>query len=232
MTASNPACVAPTIAERFADVRLHIEKACQAAGRKPSDVVLTAVSKTQANDALVEALATGQTVFGENRVQEAYSHWEHRREGLELRLIGPLQTNKALDAVRLFDVIETLDREKLAAALADAQNKTGRQVRVLVQVNTGTEEQKAGVLPAEADSLIALARDRYGLKVEGVMCIPPASDEPQNHFNLLKSIADRNGLNVISMGMSGDYETAISLGATHVRVGSALFGERKPPKTT
>lgn len=212
-------------------MRLRIEKACQDAGRKTSDVVLTAVSKTQRDEALVEALATGQTVFGENRVQEAYSHWADRRDGLELRLIGPLQTNKALDAVRLFDVIETLDREKLAVALADAQTKSGRKVRVLVQVNTGAEQQKAGVLPDDADALIALARDEHGLLVEGVMCIPPADEDPKNHFSLLKSIADRNGLTVISMGMSGDYETAISLGATHVRVGSALFGDRNPPKT-
>ncbi len=211
-------------------MRARIENACLKAGRKPSDVVLTAVSKTQPDEALIEALATGQTVFGENRVQEAQSHWAHRREGLELRLIGPLQTNKALDAVRLFDVIETLDREKLAAAIAEAEKKAGRKVRVLVQVNTGAEEQKAGVLPDDADGLIALARDHYGLQVEGVMCIPPVDEDPAIHFGLLKNIADRNSLAVISMGMSEDYETAIAHGATHVRVGSALFGKRIAPK--
>lgn len=230
MTASNPASTAPSIAQRFADVRARIENACLKAGRNPSEVVLTAVSKTQPDEALIEALATGQVVFGENRVQEAHMHWAHRREGLELRLIGPLQTNKALDAVRLFDVIETLDREKLAAAIADAEHRAGRKVRVLVQVNTGAEEQKAGVLAEDADALIGLARDQYGLNVEGVMCIPPVDEEPAKHFELLKNIADRNSLAIISMGMSGDYETAILHGATHVRVGSALFGERIAPK--
>lgn len=230
MTASNSS-IDLTIAERFAQVRQNIDKACKDAGRNPSDVILTAVSKTQTPQALSEALATGQVVFGENRVQEAQSHWAHQRDGLELRLIGPLQTNKAVDAVQLFDVIETLDREKLAAALAQAQAKTGRAVRVLVQVNTGAEPQKAGVLPQDADALIAVARDRYGLMVEGLMCIPPADEDPAPHFSLLAQIAQRNGLSQLSMGMSSDYETAVRYGSTHVRVGSALFGERIAPKT-
>ena len=190
------------------------------------------MSKTQGDEALEAALAAGQRVFGENRVQEAQGHWMVRRialPDLELRLIGPLQTNKAVEAVELFDVIETLDREKLAVALAAAMKKTGRRPRVLVQVNTGAEPQKAGVLPAEADALIAAARDLHGLTVEGLMCIPPADAAPEPHFRLLAGIAARNGLSVLSMGMSGDYEAAISCGATHVRVGSALFGERNRP---
>ena len=193
-------------------------------------MTLTAVSKMQPDAALEAALAAGQRVFGENRVQEAQAHWAARRDipGLELRLIGPLQTNKAVDAVELFDVIETLDRPKLADALAVAAEKTGRAPRVLVQVNTGAEPQKAGVLPEEADGLVAYARDR-GLAVEGLMCIPPVDEAAGPHFALLRRIARRNGLDVLSMGMSGDYETAIRFGATHVRVGSALFGERKRP---
>ena len=213
-------------------MRAHIRSACVAADRDPASVVLTAVSKTQPDEALEAALATGQRVFGENRVQEAQAHWAGRRAAfpdLELRLIGPLQTNKAVEAVELFDVIETLDREKLAVALAAAMKKTGRRPRVLVQVNTGAEPQKAGVLPAEADALIAAARDLHGLTVEGLMCIPPADAAPEPHFRLLAGIAARNGLSVLSMGMSGDYEAAISCGATHVRVGSALFGERNRP---
>lgn len=190
--------------------------------------MLTAVSKTQPPEAIDAALAAGQRVFGENRVQEAQGRWLGRdRSGLELRLIGPLQTNKAADAVALFDVIETLDREKLARALAEAGAKTGRTPRVLVQVNTGAEAQKAGVLPADADALIATARV-LGLSVEGLMCIPPADETVGPHFALLARIAARNGLSVLSMGMSGDFETAIRFGATHVRVGTALFGERKP----
>ena len=210
-------------------MRDRIASACVEAGRDPASVILTAVSKTQGPEALEAALATGQRVFGENRVQEAQGNWAERRTGLpdlELRLIGPLQTNKAVEAVELFDVIETLDREKLAIALSAAMKKTGRIPRVLVQVNTGAEPQKAGVLPGDADALIALSRDRHGLHVEGLMCIPPADAAPEPHFNLLAEIAARNGLSVLSMGMSGDYETAIRCGATHVRVGSALFGER------
>ena len=213
-------------------MRGRIAQACIEAGRDPASAVLTAVSKTQGPEALEAALTTGQRVFGENRVQEAQSHWTDRRAAypdLELRLIGPLQTNKAVEAVELFDVIETLDREKLALALAAAMTKTGRRPRVLIQVNTGAEPQKAGVLPADADALIAVARDVHGLTVEGLMCIPPADEAPEPHFVLLAEIAARNGLSVLSMGMSGDYETAVRCGATHVRVGSALFGERNTP---
>ena len=162
-------------------------------------------------------------------MQEAQAHWAGRRSAwpdLELRLIGPLQTNKAEEAVNLFDVIETVDRERLAAALSQAMAKTGRRPRVLIQVNTGAEPQKAGVLPEDADALIALARDEYGLDVEGLMAIPPAEEAAGPHFALLARIARRNGLKVLSMGMSGDFETAIRFGATHVRVGTALFGER------
>ncbi len=189
-------------------------------------MVLTAVSKTQPPEAIDAALAAGQRVFGENRVQEAQGRWAERdRSGLELRLIGPLQTNKAADAVALFDVIETLDREKLARALAEAAARVGKAPRVLVQVNTGAEDQKAGVLPGDADALIATARG-LGLNVEGLMCIPPADEAAGPHFALLARIAARNDLSVLSMGMSGDFETAIRFGATHVRVGTALFGER------
>ncbi|MFB7879473.1 YggS family pyridoxal phosphate-dependent enzyme [Brevundimonas diminuta] len=229
MTATTPAFAASSIADRFAEVRRRIHDAALAAGRDPASVVLTAVSKTQGDAALDAALAAGQRVFGENRVQEAKAHWDERRAALpdlELRLIGPLQTNKAQDAVELFDVIETLDRERLAAALAAAARKAGRRPRVLVQVNTGAEPQKAGVLPENADALIAAARDVHGLTVEGLMCIPPADEDPAPHFALLAAIAARNSLSVLSMGMSGDYLTAIEAGATHVRVGSALFGER------
>lgn len=165
-------------------------------------------------------------------MQEAQTRWIARRPGLEaleLRLIGPLQTNKAEDAVALFDVVETLDREKLARALAEASQKLGRTPRLLVQVNTGAEPQKAGVLPEGSDALIAAARGAYGLKLEGLMCIPPADEDPAPHFSLLNQIAARNGLSTLSMGMSGDYETAIRCGATHVRVGTALFGERNRP---
>ncbi len=226
MSVTNPAFSASSILENFAQVRGQIETACHKAGRDLSSVILTAVSKTQTLEALSAALATGQRVFGENRVQEAYQHWAHQRDGLELRLIGPLQTNKALEAIKLFDVIETLDREKLAKALAEAIAKSGQNIRVLVQVNTGAEPQKAGVLPADADDMIAMARDTYGLNIEGVMCIPPVDQDPVPHFRMLKTIADNNGLKVISMGMSGDFEAAIACGATHVRVGSALFGQR------
>ena len=235
MTVPNPAAAVSSIADRFAQVRGRIAEAAKAAGRDPASVALTAVSKTQGPEALQAALDAGQRVFGENRVQEAQGHWAARRAALpdlELRLIGPLQTNKALEAVELFDVIETLDRERLAAALAAAMTRAGRRPSVLVQVNTGAEPQKAGVLPGDADALIAAARDRYGLKVEGLMCIPPADEDPAPHFALLAAIAGRNELSVLSMGMSGDYPAAIAAGATHVRVGSALFGERNTAPAT
>lgn len=214
-------------------MRGRIARTCREAGRASGGVVLTAVTKTQPPEAVDAILAAGQRVFGENRVQEAQGRWSDRRAAvsdLELRLIGPLQTNKAADAVALFDVIETLDRPKLAEALAAAADKAGKPLRVLVQVNTGAEPQKAGVLPEEADALIAHARS-LGLTVKGLMCIPPADEAPGIHFALLRKIARRNGLEALSMGMSGDYETAIRFGATHVRVGSALFGERNTLQT-
>jgi pyridoxal phosphate enzyme (YggS family) len=218
------------VAGNLEAVRRRIARACRAAGRDPSAVTLTAVSKTQPDAAVEAALAAGQRVFGENRVQEAQGRWRERRDaisGLELRLIGPLQTNKAVDAVALFDVIETLDRPRLAEALAAAVARIGRSPRVLIQVNTGAEPQKAGAAPADVPALVARAR-ALGLRVEGLMCIPPAGEAAGPHFALLRKLARREGLEGLSMGMSADYETAIRFGATHVRVGSALFGERNP----
>jgi pyridoxal phosphate enzyme (YggS family) len=171
-------------------------------------------------------LDAGQRVFGENRVQEAMERWAERRAEIELRLIGPLQTNKAADAVAFFDVIETVDRERIAERLAAEIARQGRTPRLLVQVNTGEEPNKSGVAPGDADAFIALCRDRHGLTIEGLMCIPPADEPPGPHFALLAKIARRNGLAALSMGMSGDFETGIRHGATSVRVGSALFGER------
>lgn len=199
--------------------------AARAAGRDPVSVDLVAASKTQAWEAITPVVAAGQAVFGENRVQEALERWSGRRDGLELRLIGPLQSNKAAEAAAFFDVIETLDREKLARALAAEQQTLGRTLRLYVQVNTGEEPQKAGVAPLDADAFIASCR-AMDLAVEGLMCIPPADQPPGPHFALLRKIAARNGVEKLSMGMSGDFETAIRFGATSVRVGSALFGAR------
>jgi hypothetical protein len=210
----------------YADVVARIGRAAQAARRDPASVTLVAVSKTQPWEAIEPVLSAGQRVFGENRVQEAMARWEGRTADLTLHLIGPLQSNKAKEAVAFFDVIETLDREKLARALADELQKQGRAPRLYVQVNTGEEPQKAGVLPADADAFIAACRTTYGLEPEGLMCIPPAEEPPGPHFALLGKIAARNGLAKLSMGMSGDFETAIRFGATSVRVGSALFGAR------
>jgi hypothetical protein len=189
-------------------------------------VTLVAVSKMQPWEAVAPVLEAGQKVFGENRVQEAQERWAGKAENLTLHLIGPLQTNKAADAVAFFDVIETLDREKLARFLADEVQKQGRSPRLYVQVNTGEEPQKAGVAPAEADGFIAAARQTYGLQPEGLMCIPPVGEPAGPHFALLGKIAARNGLTKLSMGMSDDFETAIAFGATSLRVGSAVFGAR------
>ncbi len=222
--------MAEGLADRLAAIRARMTTAARTAGRDPAAVTLTAVSKTQPSHAIDAALAAGLRVFGENRVQEAQARWNDRRavlSDLELRLIGPLQSNKAEDAVALFDVIETLDRDRLVDALAAASQKLGRAPRLLVQINTGEEDQKAGVAPRDADTLIVRAR-AAGLMVEGLMAIPPADEAPILHFALLARIAERNGLSLLSMGMSADYEAAIRLGATHVRVGSALFGERNP----
>jgi pyridoxal phosphate enzyme (YggS family) len=210
----------------YAHVVARIARAAQAAGREPVDVSLVAVSKTQSWEAVAPVLAAGQRVFGENRVQEAQTRWAERRGEIVLHLIGPLQSNKAADAVAFFDVIETLDREKLARVLADEIQTQGKSPRLYVQVNTGEEPQKAGVVPADADAFIATCRGSYGLEPEGLMCIPPAEGPPGPHFALLAKIAARNGLSKLSMGMSGDFETAIAFGATSVRVGSAVFGAR------
>jgi pyridoxal phosphate enzyme (YggS family) len=212
-----------------ADILERIGAAAKAAGRDPAEVVLVAVSKRQPWDRVRAVLDAGQTVFGENRVQEAEGRWAERRQGVELRLIGPLQTNKAPQAVALFDVIETLDRERLAGALAEAFAREGRTPRLYVQVNTGEEPQKAGVAPEDADAFIELCRKIYGLRIEGLMCIPPEAEPPAPHFALLGKIAARNGLERLSMGMSADFEIAVRLGATSVRVGSALFGQRPTP---
>jgi pyridoxal phosphate enzyme (YggS family) len=213
-------------AQALADILDRIARAARDSGRDPADVTLTAVSKQQSWSQIEPVLAQGQTVFGENRVQEAQDRWNDRREGLELRLIGPLQTNKAREAVAFFQVIETLDRDRLARALAEQIQRLGRAPRLYVQVNTGEEPQKAGVTPTQADAFIAAARKDFGLTIEGLMCIPPEAEPPAPHFALLAQIAARNGLDKLSMGMSADFETAIRFGATSVRVGSALFGVR------
>jgi len=207
-------------------VLARIAVAVEAAGRSAGSVTLTAVSKQQPWEAVAPVLAAGQKVFGENRVQEAEARWSSRRDGLELRLIGPLQTNKTREAIALFDVIETLDRERLAERLAREVQAAGVSPRLYVQVNTGEEPQKSGIAPQAADAFIALCRGPLGLPVEGLMCIPPADEPPAPHFALLAAIARRNGLAGLSMGMSGDFEIAIAHGATSVRVGSAVFGAR------
>ena len=216
----NPEMTTPP--QAYVDVVARIARAAQAVGRDPASVTLVAVSKMQPWDAVEPVLAAGQTVFGE----DAVARWEGKTAGLTLHLIGPLQTNKAREAVAFFNVIETLDREKLARALADEVQKQGRSPRIYVQVNTGEEPQKAGVLPSEADAFVAACREAYGLIPEGLMCIPPADEPAGPHFALLGKIAARNGLPRLSMGMSGDFETAIRFGATSVRVGSAVFGAR------
>jgi pyridoxal phosphate enzyme (YggS family) len=206
-----------------------IAAAAKAAGRDPKSVQLVAVSKVQPLERVQAVLDTGQTLFGENRVQEAKERWTSLRAEnpkVRLRLIGPLQTNKAAEAVAFFDAIDSLDREKLARILAEEAQKQGRCPDLLVQVNTGEEPQKAGIPPREADAFLARTRSEWGLPVKGLMCIPPEGEEPAMHFALLANIAARNGLSELSMGMSGDFETAIRFGATMVRVGSALFGAR------
>ncbi|PWR22594.1 YggS family pyridoxal phosphate-dependent enzyme [Zavarzinia aquatilis] len=218
-----------TVADRLARVEHRIAKAARGIGRDPAAVKLVAVSKTHDAEAVRAALAAGHRRFGENRVQEAEGKFPDLKAeypDLELHLIGPLQTNKAKHAVALFDVIESVDREKVAAAIAEASEKLGRRPRCFIQVNTGEEPQKAGCLPAETDALVALCRDTHRLDVVGLMCIPPADDEPSLHFALLAKLAARNGLKELSMGMSGDYEVAVRLGATYVRVGTAIFGAR------
>ncbi len=219
---------AQSVAANLEGVRARIDAAARASGRSPGDVTLVAVSKGHGVDSIRAALECGQRVFGENRVQEAQAKWpELRREfpDVELHLIGPLQTNKVADALALFDVIETLDRARLAAKFGAACG-AGSCPRLLVQVNTGEEPQKAGIAPLEADAFIASCINDHGLAPTGLMCIPPADEEAAPHFALLAKIAERNGLTELSMGMSADYETAITFGATHVRVGTAIFGVR------
>ncbi|HEU6441646.1 MAG TPA: YggS family pyridoxal phosphate-dependent enzyme [Microvirga sp.] len=218
--------------ENLREVREAIRRAASDYGRDPSGITLVAVSKTFPAEAIEPVLAAGQQVFGENYVQEAKAKWPELRKrypALELHMIGPLQSNKAREAVELFDVIHTLDRPSLAQALAKEIARQGKRPRLLVQVNTGEEPQKGGVIPAETDAFIEACRTTYGLEIEGLMCIPPAEDPPSPHFALLNAIAGRNGLTALSMGMSADFDAAIQLGATHVRVGSAIFGTRSKP---
>jgi len=227
--AVSPAPAVADVAANLAAVRQRIAAAARAAGRDPAAVTLVAVSKGHPGALAQAALAAGHRVFGENRVQEAQAKWPALKDavpGVELHLIGPLQTNKVREAVHLFDVIETVDRPRLAAALAAEMARSGRRPACFIEVNTGEEPQKAGVHPADADSFIAACRDVHKLPLAGLMCIPPAGEEPALHFALLADIARRNGLAGLSMGMSADYETAIRFGATHVRVGTAIFGTR------
>lgn len=215
-------------------VQTAISDAARAAQRTPGDVTLVAVSKVHGVDRIRPVLQAGQRVFGENRVQEAEHKWPALRADfpdVTLHLIGPLQTNKVKHAVAAFDVIETVDREKLARALAKEFVRTGRDLPIFIQVNTGAEPQKAGVLPEDTDAFVALCRDELKLNVKGLMCIPPVEDEPSLHFALLAKLARRNGLESLSMGMSSDFETAIAFGASHVRVGTAIFGDRPKPPT-
>lgn len=217
-----------SIRDNLAAVGEDIARAAARAGRPAADVRLIAVAKTKPQSAVVEALQAGQMIFGENRVQESQGKYPDLRADwpdMELHLIGPLQTNKTRDAMALFDAIHTVDRPKLVRALAREAQALGRCPSLLVQVNTGEEEQKAGVLPADTEALVALVRAE-GLPLEGLMCIPPVEDAPSGHFAFLKRMADDLGLAWVSMGMSGDYPAAVELGATHIRVGSAIFGGR------
>jgi pyridoxal phosphate enzyme (YggS family) len=218
-----------TIAQTRADILKRLAAAAKQAARPAHEIDLVAVSKKQPDERIEAMLAAGQRVFGENRVQEAQTRWQVRRRAysdLELRLIGPLQTNKVDDAVALFDVIESLDREKLAKALRKSIDRLDKSPRLYVQVNTGDEPQKAGVSVSDLPQFLSLCQNEYGFEIEGLMCIPPVEEPASLHFALLKKLADRHGLAKCSMGMSADFELAARLGATSVRVGSALFGER------
>lgn len=215
---------------RLAETKAAIARAARDFERDPTSVTLIAVSKTMPAEAILPALEAGQRVFGENYVQEAKAKWpglKERYPDAQLHMIGPLQSNKAREAVELFDAIHSLDRESLAKELAREISRSGRAPRLFVQVNTGDEPQKGGISPAEIDGFLARCRDEHGLMIDGLMCIPPAADPPSPHFALLAKIAARHGLKGLSMGMSADYEAAIQLGATHVRVGSAIFGARR-----
>ncbi|MCW6509521.1 YggS family pyridoxal phosphate-dependent enzyme [Lichenifustis flavocetrariae] len=218
-----------SVVSRWNEIRARIARAARDANRDPAAVTLVAVSKTYGAEDIAPLMAAGQRVFGENRVQEAKAKWPALRAGvadLSLHLIGPLQSNKAREAVELFDVIETVDRPRIAEALAEEIGRAGKAPRLYVQVNTGAEDQKAGVLPQEADAFLARCRS-LGLTIDGLMCIPPVDEQASPHFALLGMIAERNGIGTLSMGMSADFELAIQLGATHVRVGSAIFGARQ-----
>jgi pyridoxal phosphate enzyme (YggS family) len=218
------------VAESLARVRAEIAGACREAGREASSVTLIAVSKTFGAEAIVPVIEAGQRIFGENRVQEAKAKWPALRaahNGIELHLIGPLQSNKAKEAVALFDAIHSVDRPSIAEALGKEIARQGRHPLLFVEVNTGEEPQKAGVLPHEADAFIRACRQTHGLDIAGLMCIPPFEEAPAPHFALTAKIAARNGLKLLSMGMSADFASAIAFGATHVRVGTAIFGGRK-----
>lgn len=222
-----------TSVDRLREIEANIARAARDFGRDPRSVQLVCVTKTFPAEDVIPLLEAGHRVFGENRVQEAQTKWgplRARHPDIELHLIGPLQSNKAREAVETFDVIETVDRAKIAKALAEEMARLGKRPRLLVQVNTGAEPQKAGILPKEADAFIAACREQYGLEIAGLMCIPPVDQQASPHFALLAQIAARNGLPELSMGMSADYELAIQQGATHVRVGSAIMGERPYPK--
>jgi PLP dependent protein len=215
--------------EGLSKVRAEIARACRDAGRDPASVTVVAVSKTFGAAAVEPVIAAGQRVFGENRVQEAKAKWPPllaRHPGTELHLVGALQSNKAKDAVKLFEAIHSVDRASLAEALAKEIASQGRRPLLFVEINTGAEAQKAGVLPQDADAFLTACRDRYGLAISGLMCIPPHDEAPAPHFALTAKIARRNGLSLLSMGMSADYTTAIAFGATHVRIGTAIFGVR------
>ena len=217
-------------AAALAEITQRIAKAATAGPRVSQDVTLIAVSKTFPAEAIVPVLEVGHRDFGENRVQEAMGKWPPLREAfpdVTLHLIGPLQTNKVAEAVSLFDVIHSLDRPKLARKIKAEMDKTGKTPHLFVQVNTGEEDQKAGIAPQDADQFIGQCRDEFGLTLEGLMCVPPVDDDPAPHFALLAKIAERNELAGLSMGMSADFEQAVRLGATHVRVGSAIFGARE-----
>lgn len=218
-----------SVEERLQNVRDKIAKAAEEAGREPDSVSLVAVSKTFDAEHIEPTIESGQRVFGENRVQEAQGKWpalKAETPAIELHLIGPLQSNKAADAVALFDVVETVDREKIARALAEEVKRQARHIRFYIQVNTGLEPQKAGIAPDDVAAFVGLCRDELGMQIEGLMCIPPVDENPGPHFALLAKLAGENGLKKLSMGMSGDFETAIGFGATSVRVGSAIFGTR------
>ncbi|MEM1399252.1 MAG: YggS family pyridoxal phosphate-dependent enzyme [Pseudomonadota bacterium] len=220
-----------SVAENLAQTRERAAKASRDAGRNPNDTQLVAVSKRQDDNRIDQALAAGHRHFGENRVQEAIARWSHRREtypDLVLHLIGPLQTNKVRDAVGLFDMIEVIDRPKLAKAVSSAITALDRRPRLLVQVNTGSEDQKSGVEPSHLGELLAYCREECGLEIDGLMCIPPIEDPPAPHFAFLAKLAREHGLPRVSMGMTGDFETAIHQGATEIRVGTAIFGPRPP----